>query len=230
MFLYNKSMMKNFKFPFNGLETIERNYSQAMQDLFVLSVLNGKRWGTFLEIGSSEPINISNTYLLEKYFSWEGISIDLIPNEKEIFESAGRTAKVIVGDAVSLDYNVILSEFDSPRIDYLQIDIDPSIQSLNCLKILPLDNFRFSCISFEDDVYDPANTVEYNQNIKRESQEILKSHGYVLVNDNVANMGNDPFEQWWLDGTYFDKSTIDKFMREDDSVLMARHYMWRNVE
>jgi len=230
MFLYNKSMMKDFKFPFNGLETIERNYSQAFQDMFVLAVLDGKRWGTFLEIGSSEPINISNTYLLEKEFGYTGISIDMIPNEKEIFEGAGRTAKVIVGDAVSLDYNVILSEFDSPRIDYLQIDIDPSIQSLNCLKNLPLDNFRFSIISFEDDVYDPANSVEYNQNIKQKSQEILKSHGYILVNDNIANIGNDPFEQWWLDGTYFDKSIIDKFMREDDSVLMARHYMLRNIE
>jgi len=230
VFLYNKSMMDDFKFPFKGIETIERNYSQSFQDMFILSVLDGKQSGTFLEIGSSEPVNISNTYLLEKYFNWSGVSIDIIPNEKEIFEGAGRTTKVIVGDAVNLDYNIILSGFDSPRIDYLQIDIDPSIQSLNCLKNLPLDNFRFSTITFEDDVYDPANSVEYNQNIKRESQDILKSHGYILVNDNVANMGNDPFESWWLDGTYFNKSTIDKFMREDDSVLMARHYMLRNIK
>ena len=39
---------------------------QAQQDKFVLNVLNEKKNGYFLEIGSNHPININNTYLLEK--------------------------------------------------------------------------------------------------------------------------------------------------------------------
>lgn len=231
MFLYNKSMLNDFKFPFPGIETIEQNFSQALQDMFVLSVLDGKRNGTFLEIGASTPVSISNTYLLEKYFSWSGVSIDLIPNEREIFEGAGRTAKVVVGDAVNLDYNIILSGFDSPRIDYLQIDIDPSIQSLNCLKNLPLNNFRFSCISYEHDHYDPANTKEYNDNIRKESEEILESHGYIAVAKNIANIGQDEFESWWIDGKYFDKEIINKFQLKDvNEVIMARCYMINGME
>ena len=231
MLSYNKSMINDFRFPFKGLETIERNFSQAYQDLFVLSVLDGKRNGTFLEIGASTPIDISNTYLLERYFGWEGISIDILPNEKEMFEWAGRTAKVIVGDAINLDYNVILAGFNSPRIDYLQIDIDPSIQSLNCLKNLPLDNFRFSCVSYEHDHYDPANSKEYNDNIRKESEEILENHGYVAIAKNIANMGNDEFESWWVDGEYFSKEIINKFKLQDlNQVIMARHYMINGLE
>jgi hypothetical protein len=218
-------MINDFKFPFKGLETIERNFSQACQDMFVLSVLDGKQNGTFLEIGASEPINISNTYLLEKYFSWSGVSIDMIPNEKEMFEGAGRTAKVIVGDAVNLDYNVILSGFDSPVIDYLSLDIEPNIQTLNCLKNLPLDNFDFRVVSYESDHYDPANSKEHNDMVRQESRDILQSHGYILVNGNVENIGGDEFEDWYINGKYFDKSIIDKFKREDDMPMRARDYM-----
>ena len=37
---------------------------QAEQDKFVLNVLNNKKNGYFLEIGSNHPININNSYLL----------------------------------------------------------------------------------------------------------------------------------------------------------------------
>lgn len=39
---------------------------QALQDEFVLTVLNNKKNGYFLEIGSYDPIIINNTYILEK--------------------------------------------------------------------------------------------------------------------------------------------------------------------
>ena len=36
-----------------------------MQDIFVLSMLNGKKNGVYVEIGADQPRVISNTYLLE---------------------------------------------------------------------------------------------------------------------------------------------------------------------
>jgi len=43
--------------------------SQAAQDIFVLKCLKNKTEGTFVEIGSHDPILINNTYLLEKTYN-----------------------------------------------------------------------------------------------------------------------------------------------------------------
>ena len=62
---------------YDGFQDIEKNYSQAFQDLFTLTMLNGKKNGTYIEIGGSDPINMNNTYLLEKSFGWKGLSFEL---------------------------------------------------------------------------------------------------------------------------------------------------------
>ena len=56
------------------------SYSQLGQDLWVLNSTNYKTCGYFIFIGSNEPININNTYLLENKYSWNGICIDANPN------------------------------------------------------------------------------------------------------------------------------------------------------
>ena len=43
------------KHRFSGYTKVFQNYSQAYQDLFVLSMLNGKRNGKYVEIGSNDP-------------------------------------------------------------------------------------------------------------------------------------------------------------------------------
>ena len=47
--------------------------SQHLQDLFVLSELDFKSNGFFVEFGATDGLSISNTWLLEKYFNWSGI-------------------------------------------------------------------------------------------------------------------------------------------------------------
>jgi hypothetical protein len=226
MFKYTKSMMKDFRFPFDGLETIEENYSQALQDLFVLSVLNGEHDGTFLEIGGFHPEFLSNSLLLERDFGYSGITIDLDSSVESQFKAYGRKCKFITADATKLDYNVVLSSFDKPIISYLQIDIEPNIQSLNCLRIIPFDNFDFKTISFEHDNYDPNQSKDVNDAIRKESEEILELNGYIAVAKNIENMGSDEFESWWISPKYVDKETITKFMLKDvNKPIRAKDYM-----
>ena len=47
--------------------------SQLRQDLFVLSELNFKKKGYFVEFGATNGFDISNSYLLETKFDWNGI-------------------------------------------------------------------------------------------------------------------------------------------------------------
>ena len=72
MIRYKKEKLERLKFKFDGIEEISENFSQAYQDMFVLSMLDGKRNGYYLEIGAFDGISLSNTYLLEK--NWMGWS------------------------------------------------------------------------------------------------------------------------------------------------------------
>ena len=52
---------------------LRKSKSQLRQDLFVLAELDFKRNGYFVEFGATNGIDLSNTYLLEREFGWNGI-------------------------------------------------------------------------------------------------------------------------------------------------------------
>lgn len=58
---------------------MNNSFSQLGQDLEVLNFYNNKTGGFFIEIGASNGIELSNTYLLEKYYDWKGICVEPIP-------------------------------------------------------------------------------------------------------------------------------------------------------
>lgn len=219
MFTYTSEMKSKTKFKFEN--NIVRNYSQALQDMFVLSVLNGKSNGVFLEIGAHDPIECSNTYLLEKDFSWTGVSLDILDLTSRF--SIRKNTKFIQANAITFDYSSVLN---NNRIDYLSLDIEPNYNTLSCLKNLPHDTYRFSVITYETDFYDPAQSVENNLAVRTESRSFLENLGYVRVNGNVSNLDNEhPFEDWYIDSTFFDSAIIEKFKRESDAPLAAHLYM-----
>ncbi|WP_094511873.1 FkbM family methyltransferase [Synechococcus sp. MW101C3] len=59
------------------------SHSQLGQDLWVLEQLGWKRSGYFVEFGATDGVLLSNSWLLEKHFGWEGICAE--PNPK-LFE------------------------------------------------------------------------------------------------------------------------------------------------
>ena len=189
---YFRNNYENLKTKFAGAENIENNWSQSMQDIFVMSMLDGKRNGVYVEIGADQPRVISNTYLLEKDFDWSGISFELDADKVAFFNTI-RKNKCLCEDATLYDYKSIFEERNySKQIDYLQLDIDPAEGTLRALKALPLDDYRFSVITYETDVYSSG------ADIQDEQIEILESHGYQLVAKNVKCEGN-PYEDWWID-------------------------------
>lgn len=203
-YTYYKSDYSRLKKKFKGSESIERNYSQAFQDLFVLSILDGKRDGTYVEIGGDNPININNSYLLETEYNWSGISFEIDSNKVEYYNSI-RKNTCICSDATSIDYKKVFQQYNIPKtIDYLQIDIDPSYQSLEALKNIPLDEYKFSVITFETDLYRDGSSVS------DESNKILSQFGYKLLIKNVAYLGN-PFENWYVHSELINSDIIELF-------------------
>ena len=189
---YFRNNYENLKTKFTGAENIENNWSQSMQDMFVLSMLDGKKNGVYVEIGADQPRVISNTYLLENNFDWSGVSFELDADKVTYFNSI-RKNKCFCEDATLYDYKSLFEERNYPKqIDYLQLDIDPAEGTLRALKALPLDDYRFSVITYETDVYSSG------ADIQDEEIAILKDAGYQLVIKNIKNEGN-PFEDWWID-------------------------------
>ena len=130
---YSKKDCDNLIFKFSDSDLIENNYSQSMQDIFVLSMLNGKKNGFYIEIGANNPVWINNTYLLESKFGWSGISFDINSDEVSNFNSF-RNNKCICADASKFDYKFLFDYTNSPKqIDYLQVDCHPPDTTLECL-------------------------------------------------------------------------------------------------
>lgn len=212
MITYDKTKHEKLKYKFFGSENIEKNYSQAYQDIFVLTMLNGKRNGTFLEIGGCDGSFISNTCLLEKNFDWKGVSIDIDPSAQNRFNERKKT-NFILQDALTINYENLLKDnnFDN-IVDYLQIDIEPQHQTLKCLKLIPFSKYKFSVITFETDFYDPATPKEESIKNRDESREYLKSMGYELIVGNVCNTSeNDPFEDWYVHPSIISQEIISLF-------------------
>jgi FkbM family methyltransferase len=55
------------------LACLAHSQSQLRQDVFVASQLHFKRNGFFVEFGAADRIHLSNTYMLETQFGWNGI-------------------------------------------------------------------------------------------------------------------------------------------------------------
>ena len=217
MIHYTREKQETLKSKFNGVETIDKNYSQAYQDMFVLTMLEGKRDGTYLEVGACHPVLISNTYLLDSKFGWKGISIDINPSVKAGYDG-NRNCNLIVQDALTIDYAKLMADNNMPnQIDYLQLDIEPQSNTLACLKRMPLNDYRFSVITYETDFYDPAFSREDSLKNREESREILLSHGYELIVGNVCNTSTtDPFEDWYVDPNVVSKELIELFKQSSE--------------
>ena len=205
---YFKKDYDNLVLKFAGSESIENNYSQAMQDMFVLSMLDGKKRGFYVELGANNPISINNTYLLETQYEWSGISFDINNDEVSNFNSI-RNNKCICADASKFDYKFLFDYTNSPKqIDYLQVDCEPPSVTLECLLKLPLDTYRFSVITFETDLYAGGYDVQVKQ------EEALSFYGYKRI---VKNMMKDGFayEDWWIDPLVIPESIWGKFVSEN---------------
>lgn len=70
-----------------GPEGSNLKISENDQDFFVLDLLGYKKQGYFVDLGASDGITASNTFLLEKFYKWEGICVD--PNPQTIKSLVG---------------------------------------------------------------------------------------------------------------------------------------------
>ncbi len=184
--------------PWNG---------QAGQDRFVLECLNYKRGGTFLEIGSNDPVKINNTYPLEVNYGWRGIMVEYEPRYLQSYKEKRPNSIYLIGDATEMDYAEEFRKAEMPRVvDYLQIDLEvhnrSTLDTLELVEKQLMDDYIFATVTFEHDIY-RGNYF----NTRATSREIFERHGYVRVASDVAHE-KYPYEDWWVHPSAVDMSRV----------------------
>ena len=108
---YNQELLDFYSFIFKNREI---SHSQLFQDLFVLFKLGNKRKGRFLEFGATNGKELSNSYLLEKNFEWEGILAEPSPQwEKSLKENRPRTK--IINECIYSESGEMIDFFVSKK-------------------------------------------------------------------------------------------------------------------
>jgi hypothetical protein len=196
---------------------INNNYSEAYQDVFILTMLNNKTEGTYLEIGAGYPFFGNNTYLLESEYKWKGVSLDVTPESIERY-FRDRNNIALLRDATQVDYADLLEETKMPTtIDYLQLDCDPPSVTYEILIKIPFDKYKFAVITYEHDYY-----ADETKSYKQKSREYLLSKGYELVLTNIASSEGKDYEDWYVHPDLVDRETINRFKNTDDTIKVAK--------
>jgi len=219
--IYDKKMYSKLRYKFPGSSIIEQNYSQVYQDLFILSVLKGKRNGTFLEVGGAGPGKGNNTTLLEYKFDWKGVSIEYDEKFINEYRAARPKTTLLHQDALKTDYSHLLkTHFTNNVIDYLQLDIEPASNTYKCLLKIPFDEYKFRVITYEHDYY-----ADISRSYREKSRDYLRSKGYILVVNDVSPDGICTFEDWWIHPDLVDKEALEKMMCITDGITDSTKYI-----
>lgn len=200
-----------------------KTFSQSSQDIFVRTLTKCKNNGTFLEIGSNDPITHNNTYILENEHNYRGIMVEYNNSFETAYKIHRPNSIYIINDAQKIDYRTVLDSNNFPtEMDYLQIDLDVNNRStLNVLELLNVsvfDKYKFATVTFEHDIYtgDYFNTREISRNI-------FKERGYILVFPDVSVFWENKyckFEDWYV---HKDLISIDVINTIKSDVSLSHH-------
>lgn len=195
-------------------------FSQIGQDMFVLWATQFKKNSFFVDIGAHDPTFINNTYLLESVYNWSGLLVEIDKQCVDKYSSV-RNCGYLCSDARSVDYRGKFKELGFPKdMGYLSLDLEPPPVTLECLKKIPLDEYRFATVTYEHDIY-RSNSSE---KCRTESREIFKKYGYELICPDVTWNAHleDPFEDWYVHPELVDIERLNK-IRTDKSTY------WKDI-
>jgi len=178
------------------------SYARENQDLFVLSILDSKRDGTYVEVGSNQPIIDSNTYLLETVFDWKGVSLELNSEQALGMWTESRKNPCINCDATKVNYTELFEKYSLPNnIDFLQIDIDPTSANYEVLKMIDFEKYSFSIVTFEHNLYLSGASWYWGGEdchyYREQSRQYLQNFGYTCLVPDVKH-SDLVFEDWFI--------------------------------
>lgn len=204
-----------------GIEQVPHSFSQIAQDFFVLACLKGLTNGRYCEIGAYHPMEISNTYILEKYYNWTGVSFDINQQSVDLFNKH-RSNPAFLQDAMTADYADYFQKagYTDNIIDYASVDCEPPENTLRALQQLLSSGYKFRVITFEHDTYNSTLPI------KQLSRDILTAQGYELIVGGLMGSPNfHDYEDWWVHPDLVDMDHVEKFKCAETNIFW-RDYVY----
>jgi hypothetical protein len=197
-----------------------QSFSTQQQDVFVIACTDGKKNGTYVEIGAGYPIHSNNSFLLEYQFGWRGVSVEMNIGLVNEFNLTRRNP-CILADATKINYTSLFERcnFDT-HIDFLQVDIDPPNATFSALNQINFDKYSFSVITFEHDAYNYPHLEGDLEYVRTDSRKLLEKYGYTRVLSDViegrrnpeSGLPHGPFEDWYINEKYMTSDNWKRFI------------------
>jgi FkbM family methyltransferase len=213
----------NRKYTGQILDLLEQSKSQLRQDIFVLSELDFKKDGYFVEFGATNGVDLSNTYLMETNYNWQGIlaepaktwHVELKQNRRAklefkcVWSKSDATLEFIEANVAELS---TITEFSDK--DFLAKKREGGkaygVQTITLLDLLKKHGapkkIDYLSIDTEGSEFEILNafdfsayqfgviTCEHNFTPERDKiYALLTSHGYVRKLENVSNV-----DDWYV--------------------------------
>ena len=185
------------------ISLIPKSKSQITQDLFVISELNFKKNGFFVEFGATDGINFSNTYMLEKEFNWNGILVEpakvwwkeLLKNRPNVVTESLCVWKE---SNVNIEFNETKNSQTSTIDLYTNSDLHRSlrkkgkkylVKTITLMDLLQKYNapkiIDYLSIDTEGSEFEILNTIDFN---KYTFKIITCEHNYTENKEQVFNL------------------------------------------
>jgi FkbM family methyltransferase len=205
------------------IKNFNKSKAQLRQDLFVLSELNFKKDGYFVEFGATNGIDLSNTYLLETEFNWTGIlaepakcwHTDLRKNRNCHIDTDcvwSKSNSILMFNEVDAAELSTIREYNS--IDAHQKDREKGknydVKTITLIDLLRKYNapeyIDYLSIDTEGSEYEILSSFDFSQykfqvitcehnftSAREKIYELLTSHGYVRKFEDVSK-----FDDWYV--------------------------------
>ena len=175
-FVQDWSFAKDVRISSYVLERIKMSRGQLLQDLVALYIFE-KIWGMdcprtpyFVEFGATDGVSLSNTYLLEKTYKWDGL---LVEPCKKWHSGLMKNRECKIDMRCVLDSSGRKVEF--LEVDELELSTISGFEPMDTHKMTRLKNNQYSVetISLNDllDEYDSPNLIDF-MSIDTEGSEL----------------------------------------------------------
>lgn len=191
--------------------------SQLGQDKLIDMYLNQKTNGYFLDIGASYAVQFSNSCFFERNRNWKGIAVELDAKYQDDWLKERPNSLFVCTDATICDYQKILDENKAPKIiDYLSVDVDPAIATLESLYRVFQTSYHFNTITFETDYGSDVECNFTKPSTRDPSREFLRNKDYILITEIY-----DRVKTWFhVDDFWVHKSIYRENFQISDKVVI----------
>lgn len=181
---------------------VKKSRSQIRQDVFVLSELNFKKNGFFVDFGATNGIDLSNSYLLEKDFGWNGILVEPAHIwHKDLLKN--RTSKIDISCVSSQSGRTVsFNEVSSPELstidEYSKSDLHSKdrekgshydVTTISLVDLLDKYNapaeIDYLSIDTEGSEFDILNNFDFS---KYKFNVITCEHNYTPAREKIHNL------------------------------------------